>query len=198
MKWLLAGASGFLGTALRVRLASEGHYVVRLVRREPATATEFHWDPSAGDVTRPPSRSGHGRQPRRGRIALPAAWTTPAASHPVLPDRHDRHHGHGPWPRAPVASGRSSSQAERHRPIRPTVAGEHPHTEDSPAAPDFAAQASVQLGSGRRPGGRGRRPGGLPSDRPGPGPQRPLRSGRCLAWSRGLGATLGDGRSGCR
>jgi NAD dependent epimerase/dehydratase family enzyme len=47
MKWLLAGASGFLGTALRVRLATEGHEVVRLVRREPATATEFRWDPGS-------------------------------------------------------------------------------------------------------------------------------------------------------
>jgi uncharacterized protein len=36
VKWLLAGASGFLGTAIRVRLASEGEQVVRLVRREPA------------------------------------------------------------------------------------------------------------------------------------------------------------------
>ena len=52
MKWLLAGASGFLGTALRVRLATEGHDVVRLVRREPATATEFRWDPDAGQLDR--------------------------------------------------------------------------------------------------------------------------------------------------
>src|SRR5918997_423994 len=50
MKWLLAGASGFLGNALRDRLAGEGHEVVRLVRREPATATEFGWDPYAGTV----------------------------------------------------------------------------------------------------------------------------------------------------
>ena len=50
MKWLLAGASGFLGTAIRIRLASEGQQVVRLVRREPATSTEFSWDPDAGQV----------------------------------------------------------------------------------------------------------------------------------------------------
>ena len=50
MKWLLAGASGFLGTALRVRLAGEGQEVVRLVRREPATSTEFQWDPDSGTV----------------------------------------------------------------------------------------------------------------------------------------------------
>ena len=50
MKFLLAGASGFLGSALRVRLAEEGHDVVRLVRREPATASEVHWRPDAGEV----------------------------------------------------------------------------------------------------------------------------------------------------
>ncbi len=50
MKFLLAGASGFLGSALRVRLAEEGYDVVRLVRREPATATEFRWDPDSHQV----------------------------------------------------------------------------------------------------------------------------------------------------
>ena len=50
MKFLLAGASGFLGSALRVRLAEQGHEVTRLVRREPATATEFRWDPDAHQV----------------------------------------------------------------------------------------------------------------------------------------------------
>ena len=50
MKFLLAGASGFLGTALRVRLAEEGHEVVRLVRREPATATEVQWRPDDRSV----------------------------------------------------------------------------------------------------------------------------------------------------
>lgn len=50
MRFLLAGASGFLGSALRVRLAEEGHDVVRLVRREPATATEFRWQPDDREV----------------------------------------------------------------------------------------------------------------------------------------------------
>ena len=50
MKFLLAGASGFLGSALRVRLAEEGHEVARLVRREPVSATEFRWRPDAREV----------------------------------------------------------------------------------------------------------------------------------------------------
>lgn len=50
MRFLLAGASGFLGTALRVRLAEQGHEVVRLVRGEPVAATEFRGDPAAGTI----------------------------------------------------------------------------------------------------------------------------------------------------
>jgi uncharacterized protein (TIGR01777 family) len=48
MRILLAGASGFLGTRLRERLAAGGHDVVRLVRREPAGAGEHRWDPATG------------------------------------------------------------------------------------------------------------------------------------------------------
>jgi uncharacterized protein (TIGR01777 family) len=47
---LVAGASGFLGTAWRDRLAREGHEVVRLVRGEAMSDGESHWDPYAGQV----------------------------------------------------------------------------------------------------------------------------------------------------
>ena len=50
MRFVLAGSSGFLGTALRDRLARDGHEVVRLVRSEAATPSESRWDPSAGVV----------------------------------------------------------------------------------------------------------------------------------------------------
>ncbi len=50
MKLLLAGGSGFLGTAWRDHLAREGHEVVRLVRGEALSAQESHWDPYAGQV----------------------------------------------------------------------------------------------------------------------------------------------------
>jgi uncharacterized protein (TIGR01777 family) len=49
---VLAGASGFLGTAWRDHLAQEGHEVVRLVRGEALSASESHWDPYAGQVDR--------------------------------------------------------------------------------------------------------------------------------------------------
>lgn len=50
MKLVLAGATGFLGTAWRDHLAREGHEVVRLVRGEPLSPQESRWDPYAGQV----------------------------------------------------------------------------------------------------------------------------------------------------
>jgi uncharacterized protein (TIGR01777 family) len=52
MRIVMAGASGFLGTALRDRLAREGHRVVRLVRGDAATGNESSWDPYAGRIDR--------------------------------------------------------------------------------------------------------------------------------------------------
>jgi uncharacterized protein (TIGR01777 family) len=52
MKLVLAGASGFLGTAWRDHLAREGHEVVRLVRGEAMSAHESRWDPYSGQVDR--------------------------------------------------------------------------------------------------------------------------------------------------
>lgn len=51
MRVLVTGSSGFIGTALSARLESEGHDVVRLVRREPRPGTgEARWDPEAGYI----------------------------------------------------------------------------------------------------------------------------------------------------
>jgi uncharacterized protein (TIGR01777 family) len=50
MRYVLAGSSGFLGTALRDRLARDGHEVIRLVRSDAATPSESRWDPYAGVV----------------------------------------------------------------------------------------------------------------------------------------------------
>jgi uncharacterized protein (TIGR01777 family) len=49
---VVAGASGFLGTAWRDHLARGGHEVVRLVRDEPMADRESRWDPYAGVVDR--------------------------------------------------------------------------------------------------------------------------------------------------
>ena len=45
---MLAGGSGFLGTAWRDHLVDAGHEVVRLTRREATSADESGWDPYAG------------------------------------------------------------------------------------------------------------------------------------------------------
>ena len=45
---LVGGASGYIGTELVAQLEADGFEVLRLVRREPRTAVEFHWDPRAG------------------------------------------------------------------------------------------------------------------------------------------------------
>ncbi|TCC33579.1 TIGR01777 family oxidoreductase [Kribbella sindirgiensis] len=50
MKYVLAGASGFLGKALARDLVANGHQVVRLVRRPPSTPDEVRWDPARGDL----------------------------------------------------------------------------------------------------------------------------------------------------
>ena len=50
MKVVLAGASGFLGSALQADLASHGHTITTLVRRAPADSSEVRWDPAAGEL----------------------------------------------------------------------------------------------------------------------------------------------------
>jgi uncharacterized protein len=50
MRYVIAGSSGFLGTALREALAREGHQVVRLMRGGSPSAYESQWDPYAGEV----------------------------------------------------------------------------------------------------------------------------------------------------
>ncbi|MEV6284998.1 TIGR01777 family oxidoreductase [Kribbella sp. NPDC051770] len=50
MKYVLAGASGFLGTALTRDLVAAGHQVTRLVRRTPSSPDELQWNPATGQL----------------------------------------------------------------------------------------------------------------------------------------------------
>lgn len=50
MRVLIAGASGFIGTALVERLTADGHEVVRLVRRRAQGSDEASWSPGAGII----------------------------------------------------------------------------------------------------------------------------------------------------
>lgn len=52
MRLVLAGASGFLGQALRDHLTREGHDVVRLVRGGAVAEDESRWDPARSMVDR--------------------------------------------------------------------------------------------------------------------------------------------------
>ena len=50
MKFVVAGATGFLGGAFSDVLTQQGHEVVRLVRRTARRHDEARWDPGAGDI----------------------------------------------------------------------------------------------------------------------------------------------------
>ncbi|MBA3233684.1 MAG: TIGR01777 family protein [Propionibacteriales bacterium] len=50
MKIIVAGASGFLGTALRRQLESAGHETVQLVRTPTPGPGQVRWDPARGEL----------------------------------------------------------------------------------------------------------------------------------------------------
>jgi uncharacterized protein (TIGR01777 family) len=50
MHIVVAGASGFLGTALRAHLALAGHTVTQLVRGKPTPPARIRWNPDAQDL----------------------------------------------------------------------------------------------------------------------------------------------------
>ncbi len=50
MKVAVTGSSGLIGSALVADLRSQGHRVIRLVRRSPRSADEVRWDPESADA----------------------------------------------------------------------------------------------------------------------------------------------------
>ena len=50
MRIIVAGASGLIGTAISSTLRNAGHDVCALVRRAPATPSEFQWNPAEGSI----------------------------------------------------------------------------------------------------------------------------------------------------
>src|SRR5208282_2596197 len=50
MKVAVTGSSGLIGNALVTSLRSDGHHVVKLVRRPSRSADEIRWDPRAADA----------------------------------------------------------------------------------------------------------------------------------------------------
>ena len=47
-KIIIAGSSGFIGSALTSFLSTAGHSVIQLIRRKPETTDERYWDPERG------------------------------------------------------------------------------------------------------------------------------------------------------
>jgi len=52
MRLIVAGSSGYIGTALVAQLRQDGHEVVRLVRRTPTGPFEVGWNPAADELDR--------------------------------------------------------------------------------------------------------------------------------------------------
>ncbi|MDP9318793.1 MAG: TIGR01777 family oxidoreductase [Actinomycetota bacterium] len=76
MRILLAGASGFLGTALRQRLTDDGHAIRSLVRSDPRRPDDYRWDPYQGSL---PAEALHGVDAVVNLAGAPIAhwpWTT--------------------------------------------------------------------------------------------------------------------------
>ena len=194
MRWLLAGASGFLGHALRERLASEGHEVVRLVRREPASGTEFRWDPYAGTVD-PAAFPGVHAVVNLAGVGVATGLWTPKRREQILSSRVAT--------TATLARALAERASSGPTPVYLSMSGiarygttsrPEPFTEDSPAAADYLAQVTVRWEEATAPAAEaGVRVVILRTspvlDRSG-GSFAPMK----LAWSAGLGATLGNGR----
>ena len=49
-KIAVTGASGLIGSALVAQLKSDGHQVLKLVRRPPRLSDEVSWDPQRGEI----------------------------------------------------------------------------------------------------------------------------------------------------
>jgi uncharacterized protein len=193
-RWLLAGASGFLGTELRDRLATSGEDVVRLVRREPATSTEFCWDPDRGQLD-PAALDGVDVVVNLGGA--------PVFTRPWTASRRELLRGSRVTTTSTIARALAARRAAGPAPVLLQasgiswyggVSGAEPATEDSPPADDFLAQVAVQWEAAARPAlEAGVRTVFLRTSpvlhRSG-GAFVPMK----LAWSTGLGSTLGSGR----
>lgn len=194
MKFLLAGASGFLGAALRVRLAEQGHEVVRLVRREPGTQSELRWQPDRHELDDAALDGVDVVVNLAGAAVAPRPWTTSrrqlilasrVSSTGTLADALARRARSGGAPVLIQVSGISRYG---------TLRSELPHTEGSPAGLDFLSQVVVRWEAATQPAvDAGVRVVLLRTS-----PVMDAAGGSLqlmrLPWSIGLGARLGDGR----
>lgn len=191
---MLAGGSGFLGSALRVRLAELGHEVVRLVRREPATATEFRWDPDAFEI----DRSALDRVD-----VVVNLCGVGVASRPWTPGRRALLHSSRVNPGRTLATAVADLAAGGTPPVLIQAGGialygtghtSMPHTEESPVGLDFLARLVDDWEKSADPAVEA----GVRTVFMRTSPVLDSSGGSFklmkLAWSLGGGAVLGDGR----
>ncbi len=193
MRWLLAGASGFLGAALRERLAAEGHQVRRLVRREPASAAEFGWKPASGDLDEAALDGVDAVVSLGGVNVFTGLWTA-SRREAILASRMQA--------TGTIAQALARRAAQGHKPCLISASGvarygtgrtARAHTEDSPAAADFLAQVTVQWEAATQPAVDAGIRVVLLRTSPVLSRQGNVGGPMRLAWSAGLGAVLGDG-----
>ena len=80
---LIAGASGFIGSALASFLSTAGHTVTRLVRRPPQSQDERMWNPAAGELS-PGALDGVDVVIHLGGESIASGrWTTQKKAHMV-------------------------------------------------------------------------------------------------------------------
>jgi hypothetical protein len=195
MRFLVAGSSGFLGTALRVRLAEQGHEVVRLVRRAPVSALEYSWNPDRGELDRAALDGVDVAVNLAGAGVADRPWTQ-ARRELILSSRVNstqtlaRALAEHAKPGAPPVTLLQASGASRYG----TVSGAQPYDENSPAGDDYLSQVVVQWEAAAQPavdaGVRSVFLRTSPVMDPSGGALQIMR----IPWSLGLGAQLGDGR----
>ncbi len=75
MKIILAGGSGFVGSALAQSLRAGGHEVCALVRRRPLRPDESAWDPARGEIDRRCLEGADGIVNLAGENLAAGRWT---------------------------------------------------------------------------------------------------------------------------
>lgn len=80
MRFVIAGASGFLGRAWTSWLTDLGHDVVRLVRREPTGPGEVRWDPARGELDQRTIESADVVANLAGASQIHLPWTSSYAA----------------------------------------------------------------------------------------------------------------------
>ncbi|HET6561452.1 MAG TPA: TIGR01777 family oxidoreductase [Marmoricola sp.] len=75
MRFVIAGASGFLGQAWARELTDQGHQVVRLVRHDASSPEESRWDPATGTIDQAVVDAADVVANLAGASNLHVAWT---------------------------------------------------------------------------------------------------------------------------